>query len=948
MNEAAAPADTAARSTDLADLAAPGRLLRPARLYAVARGPDETPGLRHFLALLPTGAAVFALSTPGVSFFLVEHGVPAASASMAAGPIDAAAVEAWFGALLASADLAGSDALAVPMAPGENRALPQDATITARALLWLQADGPVLRYDAHGSEAAVPQPLLVLADQVGTRLTAAAEVRTLTSASLLAERGPEALEPISTLLATRIAGSLVRVEAAAHQADAERWHRDEAEVAAAMRQLGDVADLRSPSADAATISTHDPLAGALAVIAATEGFDLRLPAKDDRGAPLRERLARIGNASGFRFREISLDQGWWTTGGPPLLAVEAAAGRPQAVEAAEGRPRAVIWRRRRWRSIDPETRAETTLDAGAAARLAPRAYMIYAPLPERVTPRQVWRFSVFGASGDIGRLLVAAAAATLAALLIPVTTSAVLGHAVPDGRTSLLGDMMILLFAASIGGAGFQIVRAMALVRLGTHIDVRLQAAVWDRIMRLRTSFFRHYSVGDLASRILGIDLIRRILAGQTVNGLISGVFSLASLGVMLIYDASLALFALGYAIVAAGFLFGLGRAQMRLQRIVYTRKGILMGLLVEILGGIAKLRVAAAERRAFARWANGFAEQRANDAWSGRLGAGQLVVATSLPILGTIGVLAIAAGGDNPIEVAAFAAFNSAFGQFTTALIAFATSLNVAVEAGPLFARIRPVFDAPLEVGEARLEPGTLGGHVAVRNLSFRYAAEGPWTLDGIDFEARPGESIAIVGASGSGKSTLLRLLLGFETPVRGGVYYDGQDLETLDLRLLRRQIGTVLETAGLMPGSLYDNIAGSAPLGRDRVMEAVRLAGLDADIAAMPMGLETFVMEGGGQISGGQRQRVMIARALVHRPRLVFLDQATSALDNRTQAIVGESLAAMNATRIVIAHRLSTIRDADRILVLERGRIVERGTYDELMQRHGVFHRLVERQLL
>jgi NHLM bacteriocin system ABC transporter ATP-binding protein len=938
MNDAAAPADTNARAIDLANLAVPGRLLRPARLYAVVLGPDGAPGLRHFLATLPQGAAVFALTAQGVSFLLVEHGIAAASTLTAAGPIDAAAIEAWYGALLPCAGLAESDAVAVPMAPGERRAVTKDATITARELVWLQADGPVLRYGAIATEAVAPLSLLVLADQVTVRLSAAAEVRTLTSASLLAKHGPEALGQLSTLLATRIAGSLVRLEAAAHQADIERRNRDEAEVAAVMRQLGDVADLRAPRAGAATISAHDPLASALAMIAAAEGFELRLPAKDDRRAPLFERLARFGNASGFRFREISLDTGWWTSGGPPIL----------AVEAAEGRPRAVMWQRRRWRSIDPETGAETALDARVAATLMSRAFMIYAPLPERVTAGQIWRFSVFGASGDIGRLLVAAAAATLAALLIPVTTSAVLGHAVPDGRTSLLGDMMLLLFAASIGGAGFQVVRAMALVRLGTHIDIRLQAAVWDRVMRLRTSFFRRYSVGDLASRILGIDLIRRILAGQTINGLISGVFSLASLGVMLIYDASLALLAVGYAIVAAAFLYGLGRAQMRLQRIVYTRKGILMGLLVEILGGIAKLRVAAAERRAFARWSSGFAEQRANDAWSGRLGAWQFVVATSLPILGTIGVLAIAAGGDNPIEVAAFAAFNSAFGQFTTALIAFATSLNVAIEAGPLFARIRPVFEAPLEVGEARIEPGTLGGHVAVRNLSFRYVADGPWILDGIDFEARPGESIAIVGASGSGKSTLLRLLLGFETPVHGGVYYDGQDLETLDVRLLRRQIGTVLETAGLVPGSLYDNIAGSAPLGRDRVMEAVRLSGLEADVAAMPMGLETFVMEGGGQISGGQRQRVMIARALINRPRLIFLDQATSALDNRTQAIVGASLAAMNATRIVIAHRLSTIRDADRILVLERGRIVERGTYDELMQLQSVFHRLVERQLL
>ena len=578
----------------------------------------------------------------------------------------------------------------------------------------------------------------------------------------------------------------------------------------------------------------------------------------------------------------------------------------------------------------------------------PRGYMIYPSLPEHVTTGQVWRFAVFGARGDVARLLVAAAAATLAALLIPVATSSVLGFAIPEGRTSLLADMMILLVAAAIGSAGFQVTRAVALIRLGTHIDLRLQAAVWDRVMRLRTSFFRRYNVGDLALRILGIDAIRRLLAGQALNGMIGGVFSLASLGIMLIYDAWLALFAVGYAVVAAGFLFMLGRQQMRLERTVYERRGIVTGLLMEILGGIAKLRVAAAELRAFARWSNAFADQRANDARSGRLGAWQTVASTSLPILGTVCVLAIAAGGGEPIDVAAFAAFNSAFGQFTAALLGLTASLNVSIEAVPLFARIRPVFDAALEVGESRVDPGPLGGHVAVRNLSFRYSAEGPWTLDNVDFEARPGESIAIVGASGSGKSTLLRLLLGFETAARGGVYYDGKDLATLDLRLLRRQIGTVLETAGLVPGSLFENIAGSAPLTRDQVTESIALAGLDADIAAMPMGLETFVMEGGSQLSGGQRQRVMIARALVNRPRLIFLDQATSALDNRTQAIVGASLAAMNATRIVIAHRLSTIRDADRILVLDSGRIVESGAYDELIGSDGAFRRLVQRQLL
>ncbi|MDP1840153.1 MAG: NHLP bacteriocin export ABC transporter permease/ATPase subunit [Reyranella sp.] len=925
--------------TDLAHLASPGRLVRPARLYAVVIGRDGTTGPRRFLVDLPQGAAVFAMAAPGVSFLLVGRDGSTESALLAAGPIDAAALDAWHGALLSWPGLTHADAAAVLMAAPESRVLPEGATVTAREIVWLRAATPILHYAATAASGpSAAMPLLVLANQVSARLTAEGEVRAATSASLLAESGLDGLDAVSSVHAAWIAAGVIASETAMRQAVEERRTRDEAEVSAALQRLSDVAAFRAPTVANAAISGSDPLAAALAVIAATENFTLRFPAADDRGAAVFDRLGRFANASSFRFREIALDDGWWKREGPAVLAIESAGGRP----------RAVVWRRRRWRVTDPETGVETVIDAAAAAALMPRGYMIYASLPEHVSTGRIWRFALFGARGDIARLLLAAAAATLAALLIPVATSAVLGYAIPDARTSLLADMMILLVAAAIGSAGFQVTRSVALVRLGTHIDLRLQAAIWDRVMRLKTSFFRDYGVGDLALRILGIDTIRRILAGQGLNGMIGGVFSLASLGVMLIYDARLALFAVGYALVAAGILFVLGRQQMRLERIVYERKGIVTGLLVEILGGIAKLRVAAAELRAFARWSNNFADQRANDARSGRLGAWQMVAAGSLPILGTLCVLAIAGGRTEPIDVAAFAAFNSAFGQFTAALLGLTGAINVSIEAAPLFARIRPVFEATLEVGENRVDPGPLGGHVAVRNLSFRYSAEGPWTLDNVEFEARPGENIAIVGASGSGKSTLLRLLLGFETPARGGVYYDGKDLETLDLRLLRRQIGTVLETAGLVPGSIFDNIAGSAPLTRDQVQEAIRLAGLDADIASMPMGLESFVMEGGSQLSGGQRQRVMIARALVNRPRLIFLDQATSALDNRTQAIVGASLAAMNGTRIVIAHRLSTIRAADRILVLDGGRIVQSGTYDELIGDDGAFRRLVERQLL
>jgi len=923
---------------DLATLDRPCRLARPARLYASVLGGDGSPGRRSFVAELAEGVAVFALAAEGVSFLLIGHEPPAAGPLLATGPIEAAGVDAWYAALLSWPGLACTDGAAVLMAGGESRIVASGAVVSSRGLVWLQAAAAVLRYPAtETSPPSTAVPLLVLSSQVLAEVVEDAEVQVLTSAALLERHAPQSLGASSLLLATRLAATLVLDEAARTSRAGHRLVQDEAEVAQAIQRLSDAAALRRPKIAPEAEGAAGALAGALAVIGEQEGFQVRRPQDDDAGAFLLDRLERFGSASGFRFRPIRLDGDWWKEEGPSFLGLDTNGGQP----------RAVVWRRRRWRIVDPEASGETVVDAAAAAGLEPRGYMIYPVLPERTTMRDVWRFTVFGARGDIARLIVGAGAAVLSSLLVPVTTGAVLGFAVPDGRTSLLADMMILLVAASIGNIGFQVVRAVAMTRLGSYVDRRLQPAIWDRVMRLKTSFFRDYSVGDLTLRILGIDTIRRIFAGQTLNALIGGVFSVANLGIMLVYDATLAAFAVAYTVVAATFLFFLGRRKMQLDRLVLERKGVVTGMLMEILGGIAKLRVAAAEMRAFSRWSSAFADQRAMDGRSGQVGAWQIVVSTTLPIVGTLCVFAIAGSG-RLLEVAAFAAFNSAFAQFTGAILNLTAAFNQALAAVPLFARIRPVFEAPLEVDSRRIDPGPLAGHIAVRNLSFRYSPDGPWTIDGVDFEARPGECVAIVGTSGSGKSTLLRLLLGFETPERGGVFYDDRDLETLDLRRVRGQTGTVLETAGLVPGTILENIAGSAAITRDEVVEATRLAGLEADIAGMPLGLDTLIAEGGGQLSGGQRQRVMIARALVGRPRLIFFDQATSALDNRTQAIVGRSLAAMNATRIIIAHRLSTIRDADRIVVLESGRVVETGTYEELVGHEGAFRRLVQRQLL
>jgi len=290
--------------------------------------------------------------------------------------------------------------------------------------------------------------------------------------------------------------------------------------------------------------------------------------------------------------------------------------------------------------------------------------------------------------------------------------------------------------------------------------------------------------------------------------------------------------------------------------------------------------------------------------------------------------------------------AFHAAFGLFLSGATSLSTTLIDVLEITTLWERARPIVEAAPEVHTGQGDPGRLTGTLALEHVTFRYREHGPLILDDVSLHAAPGEFIALVGPSGSGKSTLLRLLLGFETPEAGAVYYDGQELSRLDVRAVRRQVGSVLQQSTLMAGTIFEHIAGSALITHEDAWEAVRAAGLVEDIAALPMGLHTFVSEGGSNLSGEQRQRLLIARTLVGKPAIVLFDEATSALDNRTQAVVTASLERLQVTRVVIAHRLSTIQSADRIYVLAGGRVVQQGTFAELTRHAGLFAELMARQ--
>jgi ABC-type bacteriocin/lantibiotic exporter with double-glycine peptidase domain len=320
------------------------------------------------------------------------------------------------------------------------------------------------------------------------------------------------------------------------------------------------------------------------------------------------------------------------------------------------------------------------------------------------------------------------------------------------------------------------------------------------------------------------------------------------------------------------------------------------------------------------------------------------------LPILSRIALLATTGyllTSSTSLDTGAFVAFNAAFGAFLASGIALNNTLIGSLNIIPMMERAQPILDARLETPEARPDPGELTGHIEASHVSFRHQAGGPMILTDVSIHAKPGEFIALVGPSGAGKSTVLRLLLGFDSPESGAIYFDEQDLATVDLTAVRAQMGVVMQSSRLLAGDVFQNIVGSSPMTIDDAWAAAEMAGLDADLEEMPMGMHTVVSEGGTTLSGGQRQRLLIARALVRKPRIVLFDEATSALDNRTQQVVSESLQNLKATRIVIAHRLSTVRNADRIYVLDAGKVVQHGTYDELSQIPGMFATMVARQL-
>jgi ATP-binding cassette subfamily C protein len=697
------------------------------------------------------------------------------------------------------------------------------------------------------------------------------------------------------------------------------------------------------------------LMAACRAVADAQGITLlTAPAIEASAAPpdeqLQAQITSIAAANRFRCRRVELHRNWWRSNHGPLLAFLDDQRQPVALLPQSGRS---------YQMLDGKTGNAIEVNQTNAGRLARHGCSFTKPFPARALG--VWEFLRLSAEGcrpDLTRILWAAAAAGLLTLAIPTASATVFDTLIPEADRPAVVQLTALLCGIAVCGAMFRLTSSIAALRVQAKMEATSQAGIWDRLLSLRPSFFRRYSVGDLADRAMGMNQMRLILTDSILSAMFAAVFSLFSFALLFFFSMKLAMIVLAAAIISAVITAWAGWREIRCQRALSDATGRTNSLVIQLLTGITKLRVAGAEGRAFAVWSRRFAGQQrlalASRQIVARLIAFQsgfsiIVVAVILATMTTLvampGGAKNAASGNPVLATGQFLAFLTAAGTFLAASAAVSGALVKAIRVIPLYERARPLLQALPESDTTKTDPGKLTGKIEFADVTFSYGDGSP-TIRGVNFTISPGEFVAIVGSTGSGKSTLLRLLLGFEQPAQGSIRYDGRDLASLDAPSVRRQLGVVLQSGGLFPGSIFMNIVGSLPLTMDNAWEAARLAGIDETIRQMPMGMFSYVSEGGATLSGGQRQQLLLARALAAHPRIFLLDEATSALDNLSQSRVIRSLEAVSSTRLVIAHRLSTVRNADRILVMDRGSIVQVGTYQQLSTVPGLFRELAQRQ--
>lgn len=655
---------------------------------------------------------------------------------------------------------------------------------------------------------------------------------------------------------------------------------------------------------------------------------------------MNEQLEYLMRPYGIMRRTVKLEEGWYRDAAGAMLGVLAESGRVVALI-----PTGLSG----YSYFDWETGKRRRINRKNQHLFEEEAIAFYKPFPLK-------KLSLGSLGAYIARALSASdyvmiALATLALSLIgmisPMITKLLFDRVLLSGNVRLLIAIAFFSVSVSVSTLLISAVKNMITARIETKLNISIEAATMMRIMSLPADFFKQYSSGELSSRASQVGALCKMLASTVLSTGLTSIFSLVYISQIFAYAPMLVVPALLIILATVVFSVVSSLVQMNLSTRQMELSGKESGMTYSLITGIQKIKLAGAEKRAFARWGNLYAQSAKLEYGPPAFIELNSVIALAISLVGTIVMYTMAV--KSGISVADYYAFTTAYGMVSGAFGALAgIALNIA-QIKPMLTMVKPFFDAVPEVSDGKQVLTRLSGGIEMNNVSFRYSENMPLIIDNLSLKIRPGQYVAIVGKTGCGKSTLMRLLLGFEHPQKGAIYYDGKDLERIDLHSLRCRVGVVMQNGRLFQGDIYSNIVISAPwLSQDEAWEAAELAGIADDIRMMPMGMNTIISEGSGGISGGQRQRLMIARAVAPKPKILMFDEATSALDNLTQKKVSESLDALKCTRIVIAHRLSTIKQCDRIIVLDHGKIIEDGKYDELIAKNGFFAELVARQRL
>ncbi len=651
-----------------------------------------------------------------------------------------------------------------------------------------------------------------------------------------------------------------------------------------------------------------------------------------------EQLEYLLRPHGIMRRTVTLSKGWYKDAIGAMLGIRKSDGMVMALipTGFSG-----------YSYRDMETGKYVKINGKNQELFEEEAIAFYKPLPlKEIGISDLMRYILGTLSpADFVMTGASALAVTLIGMLSPKLNNLLFSRVIEDGSTQILLAITVFMICVTLSSLLINGVKSLIIARINTKMSISVQAAVMSRLMSLPAGFFKNYSSGELSARVQCSNSLCEMLVSVALTTGLTSVFSLVYISQIFVYAPALVIPSLIITLATVVFTVVSAFVQMKVSKKEMELSSKESGMSYALISGVQKIKLSGAEMRAFARWGNLYAEEARlayNPPMFLKINS---VISSAISLAGTLMMYWVAVSSG--VSVADYYAFNTAYGMISGAFISLAGIALTVAQIKPIMDMVKPILEAVPEISEGKQMITRLSGSIELDNVSFRYNENMPLVIDDLSLKIRPGQYVAIVGATGCGKSTLLRLMLGFESPQKGAVYVDGKDIEVVDLKSLRRNIGVVMQNGKLFTGDIFSNITISAPwLTMDEAWHAAELSGIAEDIRRMPMGMHTMISEGSGGISGGQRQRLMIARAIAPKPKVLMFDEATSALDNITQKTVSESLDSLKCTRIVIAHRLSTIKQCDRILVLDKGKIIEDGTYDELIQRGGFFAELVARQ--